>query len=81
MNLGTRIKTWRCKREWTTTQLAEAVGVSVSAVSHWESGKKHATTPTQKNLLAIAAALGITMEQFYGPLPRLTKAQAAKAAA
>ncbi len=34
--MGQRIKSMREQRKWTQTDLAEAVGVTVSAVSQWE---------------------------------------------
>ena len=74
VDLGTRINTWRRHRGLTQTALAEAVGVTVAAVSLWESAGKNKTVPTQGNLSAIVEALGITMSQFYGTLPRVKAA-------
>lgn len=59
----------------TQTKLAERTGVSVSAVSFWESGGAHGTEPTHENLAAVIKALDLTYDRFYGPLPRLTKAE------
>ena len=66
MDLGTRIAQWRRARGLTQRDLANAVGVSVSAVSYWESNTH---PPSQKHLDAIVRALGLTMERFYGRIP------------
>ncbi len=46
--------------------LAAAAGVTASAVSYWETGK---TQPSQRRLASVVELFGLTMEQFYGPLP------------
>lgn len=43
-------------------QLAEALGVTKSAVNQWCSG---ATTPSVRMLPALAAALGCTVDELY----------------
>lgn len=43
-------------------QLAEALGVTKSAVNQWSSG---ATVPSAKMLPALAAALGCTVDELY----------------
>lgn len=70
MDLGTRIVAWRRKRGLRQQALADAADVGVSAVSMWE--KNHAA-PKQKHLVAIVDLFGITMERFYGPVPKLKK--------
>lgn len=67
MDLGARIAAWRKHFGLPQRDLAVAAGVTVSAVSYWESGK---TTPTQANLAAIVEAFGLTMERFYGRVPK-----------
>lgn len=66
MDLPLRIASWRKAKTLTQAQLAAAVGVSKSSVSLWESGS---TSPSQAHLTATVGALGLTMAEFYGPLP------------
>lgn len=73
MDLGTRIAAWRRAKGYSQTQLAEKIGVTVAAVSYWEGGEKQ-TSPTHEHLEAVVAALGITMERFYGRIPAAKKA-------
>lgn len=51
-------------------QLADKVGVSRSAISRWMNGEY----PTFENLQKVVAALGMTMEEFWRPLPEATEA-------
>lgn len=55
----------------TQRALAEAAGVTISAVSLWESG---GTTPSQDHLAKVVEALGLTMARFYGRVPRRREA-------
>lgn len=71
MQLGERIKTWRKARELTQQDLAEKCGITVSAVSLWESGD---SAPSQKHLVEIVDLFGISMERFYGRMPKIAKA-------
>jgi len=64
--VGSRIAAWRKARQLPQRSLADAAGVTVSAVSWWESGR---SAPSQKHLEAVVTALGISMEQFYGRVP------------
>lgn len=63
MNLPENIK--RCRRELNMTQeqLAEAVGVTVGAVSKWESG---ATTPDLALLLSLADLFQTSLDALLG---------------
>jgi DNA-binding XRE family transcriptional regulator len=70
MDLGTRIAAWRKAKGLTQRTLADAAGVTVAAVSQWESGGKHHCLPSQSSLSAVVERLGVTMEQFYGRIPR-----------
>jgi transcriptional regulator with XRE-family HTH domain len=72
MELGSRIAAWRKARGWSQRQLAEAVGVTVSAVSYWESG----TTKPSRHLEKVVAAFGVEMAEFYGKVPKAKKAAA-----
>ncbi len=57
--IGERIRETRHKRGWTQDDLAEAVGVSRSAVAQWETGRAGQLTP---NLTRIASELGVGVE-------------------
>lgn len=70
MNLGNRIRAWRIAKGKTQKQLAEAAGVTVSAVCLWEKGGNI----THSHLAAIVDALGITMGRFYAHTPPKAKA-------
>src|SRR5580658_10790176 len=62
--MGIRIRDIRRERGWTQDQLANAVGVSRSAVAQWETGRAGQVTT---NLTRIAAALGVGVEHLmYG---------------
>ena len=62
--IGARIKEIRQERGWTQDQLAQAVGVSRSAVAQWETGRAGQITG---NLTRIAATLDIGVEYLmYG---------------
>ena len=63
-DIGNRIRQAREEQEWTQDQLAEAVGVSRSAVAQWETGRAGQVTG---NLTRVAAALGVGVEHLmYG---------------
>lgn len=50
--------------------LAEVVGVTQGAVAQWEGSGDTKTSPSLDKLGRVVVALGISMERFYGPLPR-----------
>jgi transcriptional regulator with XRE-family HTH domain len=52
------------------SRIDDDIRISGSAISYWETGD---TTPTQPNLEAVVKALGLTMAQFYGRVPRTKK--------
>jgi transcriptional regulator with XRE-family HTH domain len=63
-DIGNRIRQAREEQDWTQDQLAEAVGVSRSAVAQWETGRAGQVTA---NLTRVAAALGVGVEHLmYG---------------
>lgn len=63
-DIGARIRSVREEQGWTQDQLAEAVGVSRSAVAQWETGRAGQVTG---NLTRIAAVLGTGVEfLMYG---------------
>jgi transcriptional regulator with XRE-family HTH domain len=77
MELHSRIAAWRKALGLPQRKLATAAGVSVSAVSLWESG---GASPSQKHLDAIVQkAMKLTMGQFYGPVPKSKKSKRAAA--
>lgn len=62
--IGARIREVRQERRWTQDQLAQAVGVSRSAVAQWETGRAGQVTG---NLTRIAASLDVGVEHLmYG---------------
>ena len=74
VNLGERIAAWRRARGLTQRALAEAIGVTPAAVYQWEGTGDSRTSPSQSNLEAVVEALGLTIERFYGRLPKEAKA-------
>jgi transcriptional regulator with XRE-family HTH domain len=70
MTLGSRIAAWRRARGFSHRELAKAVGVTRAAVYQWEGSGESQTTPSLPHLEAVVKVLGLTMEKFYGPLPK-----------
>ncbi len=64
--LAARIKLFRRMAGLSQTQLAQIVGVTPSAVSHWEAGE---SDPTVDRLEAVATACGVELRTFFGELP------------
>jgi transcriptional regulator with XRE-family HTH domain len=72
---------WRRHLGLTQHDVAVAVGVTVSAVSSWESGRprRHrgkviagtVIAPTQEHLEKFVELLGVSMQKFYGKTPRV----------
>ena len=54
---GARIKSARLKTQVTQQQLADAIGVSMQAVSHWENNR---VAILAENLLLVSGALGVS---------------------
>jgi transcriptional regulator with XRE-family HTH domain len=65
--IGGRIREMREARGWSRTDLAEAAGVSMRAVTQWERNERE---PSWGNVLALAEALGVTCEAFTKPPTR-----------
>lgn len=63
MQIGTNIKRLRREKEMTQESLAEYLGVSVSAVSQWESEK---TAPDLSLLPPLCHLLGVTSDTLLG---------------
>lgn len=70
MEINERIHRWRKARGKTLQDIADKLDVTRSAVSYWETGTN---VPQQKNLEALVEALGLTMVEFYGPIPKPRK--------
>jgi SOS-response transcriptional repressor LexA len=60
--LGDRIREGRKNRNLTQADLANALGISVQAISQWESGK---TVPTADRLIFIGDLLGMDLRTAY----------------
>ena len=71
VHLGCRIKTWRTAKGLTQRQLAKKIGISTTAVHYWEREDGLRTSPKERHLTAAVAAFGISMERFYGRLPKV----------
>lgn len=59
-----RIREMRRRTNLTGAELARRVGVTAGAVSQWENGT---FVPATSKLPAIAAALGCSVDDLYGP--------------
>lgn len=70
-SLAARLVYWRKARKLTQAQLAKRIDVTQSALSHWESEGDDHTDPSQANLEKLVGALDLTMEKFYGRLPKV----------
>jgi len=71
VDVGKRIAKWREAKGLTQQDLARAVGVTHAAVYQWESDDADThTTPSLENLEKVAAAFGVTLAKFYGPVPK-----------
>ena len=80
MDVGIRIKAWREAKGMSRQELADRVPrypsapdgetISVAAVYQWEGTGESKTTPSVPHLEAVVAAFGITMERFYGRIPK-----------
>ena len=74
-DIGARIRTAREEQGWTQDQLAEAVGVSRSAVAQWETGRAGQVTT---NLTRVAATLGVGVEHLMYGRDKQAPGQAAR---
>lgn len=60
---GEKIRKTRQLRQMSPAELAEHVGVDVSAISHWETGR---FAPRQHHQIAIAKALDVPHTMIFG---------------
>ena len=63
MNAGENIRKLRTERHMTQTELAEALGMSQSAICQFERGSVIVSLPTAK---AIADFLGVSVDELCG---------------
>lgn len=61
---GLRVRDLRRERGMTQSDLADAIGVSRSAVAQWESGRAGQATP---HLRRVADVLGVSVDHLLGP--------------
>ncbi len=73
IDIGERISLWRTAKGLSRQELADAVGVTVAAVYHWEATDESKAIPSTQSLEKIAAAFGVSMERFYGRVPKASK--------
>ena len=74
---GTRLRLARRARGLSQQQLADVAGMSRQAVSLWESGE---SDPSLRAAFALASALGMTIEELFGPGERAAPVAAAPVA-
>ena len=58
-----RLAEMRERKGWSQAELAEALGVTQSAVGNWESGIR---TPRPQTLRRMAALFGVTIDYILG---------------
>lgn len=73
MHLGQRIRARREHAGKTRTEIGAGVGISATAVAQWESDGDRRTEPTHDNLAAFCALIGISLAEFWGPVPTKRK--------
>ncbi len=73
LTIGQRIAAWRRHLGLSQTALAELLGMSCANLSKIEAGKQQAK---ESQVASVAAALGLTMVDFYGELPDSVEAEA-----
>lgn len=64
--LPARITAWREWARISKADLADALDVSVQTIRNWEKG---AHPPTHDHLERVVATFGVSLAQFWGPLP------------
>lgn len=71
-DLPARLRYWRTRAGLTQAQLAEAIDVDPASITRWQQG---AAAPTTTRLIQVAAACGVDMATFWGPLPETAEAE------
>lgn len=64
MSVGSRIKSLRNERGLSQSQLANLIGIEKAMIGRWETTLM---VPSKKHLKSIAAAFGLTVEEFINP--------------
>jgi transcriptional regulator with XRE-family HTH domain len=77
VDIGRRITAWREAKGLSQRKLAALVGVTPQAVCMWEKEATWQNVPSTRNLTKLVAVFGITMERFYGEVPKPKKKAAA----
>lgn len=79
MDLGLALKYYRTRpgHTWRQEDLAQALGVEVSAVSFWETNRRH---PGTDHLKSLAAAFGVTTRELLDRAKRYPNPDRCKAA-
>lgn len=67
--LPDRLRQAREKREWSQAELASRAGFQVSAISHFEKGRR---TPSADNLQRLSDALGVSIDFLLGRVDETT---------
>lgn len=63
INMGERLKTLRKKRNWTQKQVANRIGLAISAVSAYELGTRY---PSYDILLRLARLYNVSTDYLIG---------------
>lgn len=63
VNFGNKVKQLRIERKLTQKQLADLVGVAVSAISSYESGNRY---PSYDVLISLARIFHVSTDYFLG---------------
>jgi len=74
MDTGERIEAWCEAKGVTFEDVANAAGVTVAAVYQWVGTGKSKTKPALRHLESVVKFLKLTMEEFYGPIPKSKRA-------
>ena len=72
-SLGARIKRLRQERELTLQAVADELGLTPAAISHWESSR---IIPKPKKLQELAKALKVSVGELTGSINALSRQQA-----
>lgn len=64
-NIGASIRTLRKQRNMSQRQLADAIGVDSTLISHWES-EKEGRCPSIDNLISLSNIFGCSIEAVLG---------------
>lgn len=71
MQLHERISAWIAHSGLSQNHIAEEIGVTRQAVSQWMRG---VTEPNIRSLVGLTLTLGVTMDRFWGDVPKKRRA-------